>query len=317
MKHYFDILYPDGHFHFNIFRHLNGNAENPYDDLDSIKNGIYVCKEFYVDLCNYLSKKAYEYNMSISFEMDAENSVPGIVFKDGVNSFPLKSDQLAFSFWGTASKDNKHPYGILYNNTKDVGDYVFIAECLYDTRTLGCSFLWPMVSDENGLWNSNPKYNTDRGIRCYIEDRVDLTLWEIKEAYDYLQNGTNYQGNKLISEIKNNRNMKIWLNLFGSFEKYVDYFSFKTYVVDVDGEYIPIDIVASDVKNNLIKKLTHNHVKELREFKNYGKTKEIQSLKSSEELKRVLENVRLLTLCRSREMEDIYSHSDSVQALLR
>lgn len=52
----------------------------------------------------------------------------------------------------------------------------FLANYVYKTRTLGGSFLWP-----KSLCST---YNKSRGIRNYIEDRVDLTLLEIKHIYE-------------------------------------------------------------------------------------------------------------------------------------
>ena len=52
----------------------------------------------------------------------------------------------------------------------------FLANYVYTTRTLGGSFLWPET-----LWKD---YNKSRGNGNYIEDRVDLTLLEIKHYFE-------------------------------------------------------------------------------------------------------------------------------------
>ena len=53
----------------------------------------------------------------------------------------------------------------------------FLTKYVYTTRTLGGSFLWPES------WHRD--YNMGRGNRSYIEDRVDLTLLEIKHYFEY------------------------------------------------------------------------------------------------------------------------------------
>lgn len=72
----------------------------------------------------------------------------------------------------------------LHFNLELDGEKEFVAECIWDVRTLSGCFLWPLIRIGNP-WKS--MYNIYRGVRSYIEDRVDLTLYKIKSFYDMIK----------------------------------------------------------------------------------------------------------------------------------
>lgn len=97
----------------------------------------------------------------------------------------LRSDQFGFSAPNGKKRvrawDKRHPYASFIELD---GDKSFVADCVRDTRTLGGSFLWPLF---HGGRNWQSVYNLRRGARSYIEDSVDLTLYEIRRFYDLIK----------------------------------------------------------------------------------------------------------------------------------
>lgn len=94
-----------------------------------------------------------------------------------------------------------------------------------NTRTLGSAFVWPIHKSVD----RRCQYNINRGVKNYIADRVDLTLLEIKHILDKKQNqGTNLLKNSYNKE----KHMKKWLDHFASFDDYVEYFMFESFVKD-------------------------------------------------------------------------------------
>lgn len=187
----------------------------------------------------------------------------------------LRSDQFGFSAPRGKNKekawDSRYPYGKYLTSTNE---YDFVADVIWDTRSQGGSFIWPIVKTESKgktVWKS--QYNINRGVRSYIEDRVDITLWEIKKFYDswkqVKQNG-NGEVNKenLIHKMKedglvllsgNDSDLIIdWLTHFESFDKYIKFFSFESFLKKgtdniinlVTGEELTVDYIL-DVHDNI------------------------------------------------------------------
>lgn len=181
--------------------------------------------------------------------------------RDGVSLitgpiFYLKSDQFGFSAPG-ASTDANHPYDTYIEQAKEKDKAMKdVAKWLYKTRRLGGSFLWPMEPDGKGGWIENVQYNKERGgsqnsagnNRFYIEDRVDLTLLEVKQVLDSTSM-SELNGNILWRNCINETKMKKWLNHFGTFETYVKFFCFDDNFVGRKGEeFVPIDITTKNKK---------------------------------------------------------------------
>ena len=198
--------------------------------------------------------------------------------------------------------------------------------------------MWPT----NVVWNNDQwkgirslNYNTKRGVGSIIEDRVDLTLYEIKKYYVYKEdkkNNLDFESDKFkLSTYMFGEDIWLedWLNLFGSFERYVDFLCFQPFVVkDENEKYWPIDIIESDLSYH-IEKGGHPYQsgncclstrsypwggddKGIEKIDDLPKPKEyrIKTMYKKEDikgLKQMLENVRLLTLERTKLMEELKS----------
>lgn len=218
-----------------------------YEDPDSKRN----CPMFYEDLCKFLN--AQEKNINglkgeFIYKFNEEKDPYGIavILKNKENSKPftfLKSDQLGFS---APSINLNHIYDIYLKNGGDVSK---VKEWILYSRTLGGSFLWPMETNDEGKWIENPDYNVNRGGTqkggSYIKDRVDLTLKEIKNYLvidgenrleEYQKKYCNSNGEKgkdyqvLYNSIKENSNMKVWLDHFSNFNNYIEFFKFNSFI---------------------------------------------------------------------------------------
>lgn len=151
-----------------------------------------------------------------------------------------------------------------------------------NTRTLGGSFIWPTPKKSEGFRNS--KYNMSRGVGSYIEDRVDLTLLEIKHALDGEYHKSQHKDDILYTlYINNTDGIRTWLDHFETFEKFVDYFMFNNFIENG----MPLNILTG-------KAICEEEVKK---YKN--KTCQIKNLKLSELLEMIerLENMIINRTC--------------------
>lgn len=89
--------------------------------------------------------------------------------------------------------------------------------------------MWPRHSDHNG-WNYNQaRGGTRKSInnpRYYIEDRVDLTLLEIKHIFDEKKKETDI----LYSFHNECKGLRTFFDHFGSFNTYIDFFKMEDFV---------------------------------------------------------------------------------------
>lgn len=200
---------------------------------------------FFYSLVLFLKKMEKELceklqgNFNYEFVEDRGIKVCG-TDKDGekIEPFFLRSDQLGFS---APTNQKVHPYDlyIMQCNNKDLAiDQVI--DWIANSRTIGGSFLWPTPF--------YCKYNPARGgkiisnRRYYIQDRVDLTLWEIKYWYEKTNKNT-----IMNRENKEDSNLNIWLEHFTDFETYVKFFHFEGFVQGNGKEMSPINILKRSV----------------------------------------------------------------------
>ena len=315
-------------------------GECPYSDPDEVNNNINYVKnsEFYKALTVFLkcSKKKIQESCDFVLEFkeptdleDKSRKKPGdrsiTVQKDENDYLYLTSDQFGFS---AISNENQtwsplmYPYAIYERCYK--GDKSLIGDTIWYTRTIGGSFLWPKA-DQKG-WSS--LYNTNRGVNSYIEDRVDLTLYEIKEYLDYrnkrkqgldkekpinnlLFNVIEDAEKKEASACKNCKDkdecdkdkchkvegneLQKWFSLFENFETYVKIFGFYDFVNKEDDEYYPKDIFTG-------KSITKDNISEYRE-KGKSKYKFIQNKATKNDLEKAFINLIIWTKDRSKNME--------------
>lgn len=199
---------------------------SPYKDPDctyGYKNSL-----FYINLERFLNFQSKQ----VKFKF-----IPGKGIKFNKNVI-LRSDQLGFSApkynttWNkTSGWSNKYLYARYLNlkqgkNPKDI-NYKHIVDIIWDSRTIGGSFLWPIVK-------GGSKYNTNRGVGDYIYDRPDITLLEIKKFF-YLYK--HIKDPKKIKNMMDNEKYILmngkdyieiykWLSYFESFKEYVKFFCF-------------------------------------------------------------------------------------------
>lgn len=332
LKHYEDD-YAKKNFMEEYKEYLkNPNGECPYVDVDTV-NSRNV--NYYGDLTAFLNKV-----LNLGFRAPEKGDYPFAIKlwnKDFQETVYFTSDQFGFSVpYGDQSKksaawdgNKSYPYAqylsLKRDDDKGAGDtekIEFVAECIYETRTIGGSFIWPKVKLGRGYQSI---YNCNRGIRGYIDDRVDITLYEIKCFYDFgnkyfcekgiernlvnirakehdfilaYRNAEEYSANILINGQSDQERKALyrWLMIFESFEDYVKKLKFESFVIDKDGKYMIRDMVSEAASSPLdidkVQELRKNKIEKKRKMKD-------------KELKVLLENVRECTKLRSKSIEKV------------
>lgn len=265
-----------------------------YNDPDNKKN-----TDFYDKLANFLnaSRISRKNNNILSFEAnEAPYGMITVYYKDKYGNkqhFTVHSDQLGFSAVPWIYFRKNYPLSRYLEMQKNKSDKdpdaiaEFLANYVYTTRTIGGSFLWPETLHE--------QYNKHRGNGSYIEDRVDLTLLEIKHIYEIRQweKLLPYGGDILFQSCKNN-DAQTWFGFFKSFEDYVDFFEFNDFVENISKtskkEYMPINILTGKAFETDYPRRQTDVLKEIEDEK---------------QLKEMLERVRDMVAKRTKKMEDL------------
>lgn len=268
-----------------------GGSEIAYSDIyidpDNKKN-----EEFYRELSNFLNAANSHRKNKLSFEAyETTDEMISVYYNKGKKNekkyFSLQSDQLGFSAVPWIYFSTKYPLSRYFEMQKNKEAAKFLTDYVLATRTLGGSFLWPET-----LWST---YNKSRGIRSYIEDRVDLTLFEIKHIYEIRKwkKLLPYGGDILFQSCKNN-DAQTWFGFFKSFEDYVDFFMFNDFVKDISKtskkEYIPINILTGKAFETDYPRRQTDVLKEIEDEK---------------QLKAMLERVLDMVAKRTKKMEDL------------
>lgn len=195
-----------------------------------------------------------------------------VVVKNDEVLFRLTSDQFGFSavesIYVTEAKMKKYPLSrmvLLSRNETDEQEEEIrkqLIEYVENSRTLGGAFVWPTFKK-----NRQGRYNAPRGVNSYIEDRVDLTLLEIKHALDGEYDKDNFSSDILYNEYKKDDGiMKTWLKHFGTFDNYIDFFMLEPFVAEVNGQKIPVDIISGEPLNiDKVGKLQQLNLEKLQE----------------------------------------------------
>lgn len=262
-------------------------CNNIYIDPDGKKN-----TDFYRALSDFLNAANSHRKNKLSFEAyETPDEMISVYYNKGKKGekkyFSLQSDQLGFSAVPWIYFSTKYPLSRYFEMQKNKEAAQFLAEYVLTTRTLGGSFLWPETLHE--------QYNKYRGIRSYIEDRVDLTLLEIKHIYEIRkwEKLLPYGGDILFQSCKNN-DAQTWFGFFKSFEDYVDFFEFNDFVENISKtskkEYIPINILTGKAFETDYPRRQTNVLKKIEDEK---------------QLKAMLERVRDMVAKRTKKMEDL------------
>ena len=277
-----------------IIKDKSESSNKLYIDPDKKEN-----EEFYRELSNFLnaSRISRKNNKILSFEAnEAPYGMITVYYKDKYGNkqhFTVHSDQFGFSAVPCIYFRKNYPlsrYLEMQRNKSDKDpDAVaeFLANYVYTTRTLGGSFLWPET-----LWKD---YNKSRGNGNYIEDRVDLTLLEIKHYFEYRdlddKKKFKYSGD-ILFRYYDNLDAQTWFGFFDSFEDYVDFFMFNDFV-DKDKqtkEYTPINILTGEAFET--------------DYPGYKKDT-LKEIEDEKQLKEMLERVRDMVEKRTKKMEDL------------
>lgn len=335
MRYFFE---PEGFEEYYDYILKGGKSKGYYIDPDACTN---VEKtEYYNLLTNFLNCREQENGSTDKFlyippkkakntcEENMKNEYIDdykiVVLKNDEVLFRLTTDQFGFSavesIYVTEANMKKYPLSRMVLLSRDKTDdqkeeiRKQLIKHVINSRTLGGAFVWPIPKEGN----RTSEYNKKRGVGSYIEDRVDLTLWEVKcfyQIYEKLSEKTydafiekydkEYKKNRLFHCGENIKDeyqaMYKFLAHFGTFDNYINFFCFNKNFVR-NGKIV--DIVNSIVSEGNIKYL------EDRENIDTNK-KEIQSITEIEVLHHVLENVSSLILKRSEDMEGILNGKQS------
>lgn len=277
-----------------IIKDKSESSNRLYIDPDKKEN-----EEFYRELSNFLnaSRISRKNNKILSFEAnEAPYGMITVYYKDKYGNkqhFTVHSDQFGFSAVPCIYFRKNYPLSRYLEMQKNKSDKdpdavaEFLANYVYTTRTLGGSFLWPET-----LWKD---YNKSRGNGNYIEDRVDLTLLEIKHYFEYRdlddKKKFKYSGD-ILFRYYDNLDAQTWFGFFDSFEDYVDFFMFNDFV-DKDKqtkEYTPINILTGEAFET--------------DYPGYKKDT-LKEIEDEKQLKEMLERVRDMVEKRTKKMEDL------------
>lgn len=263
------------------------NRYKIYNDPDKKEN-----VDFYNDLSDFLNAASCEHRKDLLFKANGLSKKGIMVYrkKDKKEYFTIQSDQLGFSADTWIYFSTKYPLSRYFEMQKNKEAAKFLTDYVLATRTLGGSFLWP-----ESLYKD---YNPGRGC-AKIEDRVDLTLLEIKHYFEYRElddkKKFKYSGDILFSRYKI-PDAQTWFGFFDNFEDYVDFFLFNDFVYKdkQTKEYTPINILTGEPFE--------------KDYLNYEK----DVLKGLEEykLKAMLDLVMDKVANRTKKMEDLINEYD-------
>ena len=317
IQHYLD-RYAKENFINEYMEYLNNpNGKCPYVDIDGDEF-------FYNDLAEFLSKQLGD--LGYEFERPVKSKRPfAIKFRDETCSpdqyIYLASDQFGFSApcrdrsmksraW---DGERNYPYArylsVNCDDDKGAADpkkRKFVASCIYETRTIGGSFIWPKVERRRRYKDHYQKYfssmyNRQRGEHSYIRDRVDITLYEIRcfyHVYSQLKEknyenfktyaGKKHQGIILFNSQDESEKKAIyqWLSIFETFERYVEKLKFDDFVIKKKGKYLVRDMASEGALSPL---------------DDIAEIEKIQDMDSGK-LEILLENVKGCTELRSNKM---------------
>lgn len=288
--------------------------EKEYLELLTTKKatGIYIdpdCRNdvgktsYYTDLTWFLKSQEKKYASLYSFlaprkvsgEDDKSNKNADdykiTVIKNGKALMRLTSDQFGFNAAETIYNSDKYPLARLLNSPPEDRSLEevkqFIVTYVKNTRTIGGAFVWPLPLEGRRIC----LYNTNRGIKGYLQDRVDLTLLEIKHVFDKGYDEGRYKSDLLYSLYCNEKTqLKEWFQHFNSFAEYIEYFMLEPFVNNVKGQMMPINIIRDEP-------IDEEDVKDQKKCKD-----KLQNLRS-EELIEMLKRLQVMILKRSKNME--------------
>lgn len=259
----------------------------PIPESTKIKDS--VLKEKYNKIKKYFIDNYFKYGITEkSFHKSKIKVMQLKKFKNNnklyIPLFLLTSDIFGFSVspkrLSMLKNRDKYPISKYYYMCNKDEDYSFPTEYVKNSRTIGGTFVWPT----NSLSDPNCEFNIKRGIDSYIEDRVDYTLNEIRKFYelDY----TKFSKDILYKSAIKISPLYIWLKHFETFDKYIEYFKFESFV----NKGVPKSIIDNKALNT--KNIDYT-------------TKVLRTINNTEDIKSILVNVKKLIETRTKEIEKI------------
>lgn len=300
-------------------RTLNGLVTKTiYVDPDSVRC---IRTPFYNLLTEFLQKREQDFGKDFLYippqlaklsnkngmQYESGDDYKIVVIENEETQFRLTSDQFGFSAAeGIYDNPEKYPLSKINflskeNPSEDSEEVIkILINYVENTRTLGGAFVWPIPKAGRRICS----YNIRRGIASYIEDRVDLTLLEIKHALDGDYKKEKYQNDVLYTLYQNNTHaIRTWLEHFDSFDEYIRYFMFTDFVEDG----VPINIITGRPLQD-------------KELRSYQKSKIFQDeVFSLEELLSILKRLESMIVKRTLRMEYYISdyikdHRDKIES---
>lgn len=331
LKHYL-VQYAKEDFREEYMEYLNKpNGECPYRDIDAVENKDVV---FYNDLAKFLKKR-----LELEVKGPDESDNPFVIkLQDDQGVMYLTSDQFGFSAPRTNNRKelvawnvDQYPYArylsLKCDADKRTEKIKFVASCIYETRTIGGSFIWPKVKIGRAYQSG---YNMRRGVNSYIEDRVDITLYEVSRFYEVYSppKGNksvidncksvieNYKKDNPKSELfvqldKDNENLVMyrWLSIFETFEGYVEKLKFESFMAkDKDGKlikendkYLIRDMASEDASTPL-------NIDKIKKIKDMNIARDMNIDMNRDPLFTLLKNVKECTESRSKAIEEVLNN---------
>lgn len=181
---------------------------------------------FFEQLVEFLRKRECQLKDKLEGKYEyAFEEGKGIKVKNKSNDVPfyLKSDQLGFS---APTNEKVYPYDLFLMKSRECDKALNqVADWIIGSRTLGGSFLWPVSFYETYNMRRGGTIKSNRSH--YIQDRVDLTLWEIYYWYNKNEKSTIMTR---VRDEKAKEDLKKWLSHFKDFETYIEFFCFEAFV---------------------------------------------------------------------------------------
>lgn len=187
-----------GYFEPKTFRNPIEIDAKDYNDPDA------CCDELYQDLLAVYKDRFKKLGFKLS-KSDGEN----VLWMDKEHiSFTMSSDFIG------PSRASARNVGL---SPVEVGEY------LRKTRVIGGHTLWPVQYREDNrkfiiLTGRGGTINTQRGGNKGFCDRIDCTLYDLKNYYAFIN------GHDVEYKIKAFEKYKKWLLLFDNFEFFIDFF---------------------------------------------------------------------------------------------
>ena len=217
-----------------------------------------------------------------TYKFEADKGIKVTIDNEN-NGFYLKSDQLGFS---APTNEKVYPYDLYLMKSKGTkADIEQVADWIITSRTIGGSLLWPEQFYK--IYNSSRGGKINSKKRFYIQDRVDLTLWEIYYWYNENEEST------IMTRVKDEQakeDLKKWLSHFKTFETYIKFFCFEYFV---DEKSCPINILSGVAEDPQWNNNTRNRKPEITEQLDI------------ETIYKMLDRVNTMILRRSMRIEDI------------